>query len=62
MTKFVVYNGPNGEIFVTTKKNEEEFITDFFADGTGRDIDDFDRTVVDDCTVVITVENNVTVT
>lgn len=62
MTKFVVYNGPNGEIFVTTKKNEEEFITDFFSDDAGREIDDFDRTVVDDCTVAITVENNVTVT
>ena len=39
---FVVYSC-DVEVFVTTRRYEEDFISEYFASYTGRNIDDFDR-------------------
>ena len=44
MTKFVVYDSDGeGELLVTTKKLEPEFLKLYFGPGN-RDVDDYDRT------------------
>lgn len=39
---FILYTS-NSEILVTTKEHEEAFVAEWFADYTGRSMDDFDR-------------------
>ena len=43
MAKLVVYESDN-EVIVSTKKNEQKIVEEYF-NGTGRDIDCFDRHV-----------------
>lgn len=52
-TKFIVYTEVSGhEILVTTPESEPQLLEEYFDNG-GRELDDFDRTVVLDCGVEI---------
>lgn len=56
MFKMIVYSGPD-ETFVTTPEYESQFLKDYFQEG-GRDVDDFERKVVESV-IEITASHNV---
>lgn len=52
MTAFVVYEDGN-ETLITTVEDEQSTINEWFALGTGRKVEDFDRSVIYSTTLCI---------
>ena len=50
---FIVYTGNNNEIIVTTPEQEPEMLKEYFADYTGRDLEEYDREVADRAAAVV---------
>jgi hypothetical protein len=45
--KYVIYESCiDNEVIVVAKKEERKVITEFFGESSGRDLDDYERTVV----------------
>jgi hypothetical protein len=42
---FIVYTGTDNEVIVTTPELEPEMLKEYFADYTGRDLEEYDREV-----------------
>ena len=50
--KYVIYQG-NDETIIGALKKENKILEEFFHEGS-RDVDDYDRRLIDDCAIMVT--------